>query len=57
MEKNKYSDSYKLKNKIEEWLAERYGEYKDINNDFVDVQFNSIKFNVKNWTLKNNKKK
>lgn len=28
MEKNKYSDSCKLKNKIEELLFERYSEYK-----------------------------
>jgi hypothetical protein len=28
---------------IEEWLKDRYNEYKAINSDFSEVQFNSIK--------------
>ena len=40
----KMYQKYNLKNKIEAGLAERYDEYKEINNDFPDIQFNSIKY-------------
>jgi predicted transcriptional regulator len=39
----KMYQKYNLKNKIEAGLAERYNEYKEINNDFVDIQFNSLR--------------
>jgi hypothetical protein len=32
-----------LKKQIEEWLKNRYNEYKKINKDFNKAQFNSIK--------------
>lgn len=33
----------KLKEQIEKWLDNRYSEYKEINNDFANIQFNSLK--------------
>jgi len=33
----------KLKTEIQKWLQERYSEYKQINSDFADIQFNSLK--------------
>lgn len=34
---------HQLKAQIEAWLKERCEEYKTINNEFSDIQFNSIK--------------
>lgn len=32
-----------LTQQIEEWLKERYNEYKTLNNEFSESQFNSLK--------------
>ncbi len=32
-----------LESQIKQWLSERYDEYHSLNNDFDDVQFNSIR--------------
>lgn len=34
---------YQLKAQIEAWLEERYGEYKELNKEFINAQINSIK--------------
>ena len=39
----KMYQKYNLKKQIEAWLDERYNEYKEINNDFIENQINSIK--------------
>jgi phage anti-repressor protein len=39
----KLYQKYQLKVQIESWLNERYDEYKDLNNDFLETQINSIK--------------
>jgi phage anti-repressor protein len=39
----KLYQKYQLKAQIESWLNERYDEYKDLNNDFLETQINSIK--------------
>lgn len=39
----KLYQKYQLKSQIEAGLSERYNEYKEINNDFLEVQLNSIK--------------
>jgi len=39
----KLYQKYQLKAQIESWLNERYDEYKNLNNDFLETQINSIK--------------
>ncbi len=39
----KMYQKYKLKEQILSWLDSRYEEYKNLNNEFKDIQFTSIK--------------
>lgn len=39
----KLYQKYQLKSQIEAGLKERFDEYKEVNSDFSDTQFNSIK--------------
>ncbi|MDD2871644.1 MAG: hypothetical protein PHS49_06685 [Candidatus Gracilibacteria bacterium] len=39
----KLYQKYQLKAQIESGLKERYNEYKNINNEYLNTQFNSIK--------------
>jgi hypothetical protein len=39
----KLYQKYQLKAQIESGLKERYNEYKNFNNEFLDAQFNSIR--------------
>ncbi len=39
----KMYEKNKLKEQIEAWLTERYQEYKDLNNELLENQINSLK--------------
>jgi len=41
----------KFKEEIKQWLVDRYEEYKEINRDFKDIQYDSLKKNYENITL------